>query len=94
MKKIVLGVSIALVILTIAVVLAYKSEQKPKHVLPDGITEGEVIKCAATGKVFKIMDGTKRYYSWNAYVKDGQPQYTNKPCPVVSALANGPDMPE
>lgn len=94
MKKVIIGVAIVLTILAVALLFAPAPEQKPKHVLPDGVVEGEVIRCSATGKVFKIMDGTKRYYSWNAYVRDGKPAYTNKPCSIVSALVDGPDMPE
>lgn len=93
MKKVIIGIAVVLTILAVAVLLM-PSEQKPKHVLPEGVVEGEVIRCSATGKVFKIMNGAKRYYSWNAYVRDGKPAYTNKPCPVVSALVEGPDMPE
>lgn len=90
MKKVIIGIAIVIVILAVASL--YTSA--PEHTLPDGVVEGEVIRCSATGKVFKIMNGTKRYYSWNAYVRDGKPAYTNKPCPVVSALVDGPDMPE
>lgn len=88
MHRVILGAVIAVVAIAIYI------HWSPKYVLPESVHEGDVIKCSATGKVFRISGGKKRYYSWVAYVHDGKPAYTVMPCSTVSAIPDGADMPE
>lgn len=61
--------------------------------LPDGVANGDVIRCAATGGIYKIENGTKRWYpNMEIYTKHGQPEYKSANCAVVSNIPAGPHM--
>lgn len=86
--KVILAIALVVIIALTSCYFMSKSE----GMVPNGVSNGEVIRCIATGKVFKVENGQKRWYSWDAYVRAGKPKFVEKNCSIVSALPNGPDM--
>ena len=86
-KKLLAAICIVAIVMIVACCM-----QSSEHMLPHDVKNGEVIRCYATGKVFKVEHGKKRWYSWDAYVAAGKPRFVMKNCSSVSAIPDGPDM--
>lgn len=81
--------ALALVIIVVLIVHFYNNSPPP---LPAGVANGDIIRCAATGRIYSIENNTKRWYSTDVYDKLGRPQYKSANCATVSNIPIGPDM--
>lgn len=61
--------------------------------LPAGIAEGDVIRCTATGGIYKIVNGKKQWYPspavWGKY---GNPGFKDVDCGAVNSIPDGPNF--
>ncbi len=85
MNKLVLAVVIIIIIIIIVIVVAM-----PK--LPKGVSNGDNVTCEGLGKYYKIENGKKRWYVWEAWVKAGQPTLKYISCADLNSIPTGPDM--
>lgn len=85
---------LSIICVSLIALVAYHFWPSSEGMLPNDVTNGEVIRCFATGKVFMIEKGHKRWYSWKAYTFAGKPKFVLKNCSTVSAIPDGPDMPD
>lgn len=61
--------------------------------LPAGVSDGDVIRCATTGGIYKVVGCKKQWYPNPAvYTKYGNPAFRNIPCGDVDAIINGPNF--
>lgn len=61
--------------------------------LPAGIADGDIIRCATTGGIYKVVGCKKQWYpNPTIYAKYGNPAFKNVDCAKVDAIANGPSF--
>lgn len=64
----------------------------PPRLLPDGINNGMIVHCPATGGIYKVENNAKRWYSLNAYIAAGNPPSVDVACATIDAIPSGPNM--
>lgn len=60
--------------------------------LPFGLYNNEVVRCAQTGRIYKIENNQIRRYLPAAYVRDGRPVYRDVNCQLLNSVSIGPSM--
>ncbi len=88
MKKLAIAAIVVIIIIIIVVLAMYM--QTPT--LPAGVSEGDNITCEGRGKFYKVQDGKKRWYSFDAYNKAGTPTLKFVTCTVLDSIPDGADM--
>jgi hypothetical protein len=86
MNKLILAVIIIIIIIIIVAVAV------SMNMLPEGLKEGDVVACHGSPAIFKIENGKKRFYSWNAYAAAGQPVPKRISCAGLDRVPKGADM--
>ncbi len=88
MNKLAIAAIIVIIIIIIVVIVALM--QTPA--LPAGVSEGDNITCEGRGKFYKVQNGKKRWYSFDAYNKAGTPTLKFVTCTVLDSIPTGEDM--
>jgi hypothetical protein len=88
MSRIIIAIIIIIIIIIIVAVVGSLMGSK----LPAGVVEGDNIECPGGGKFYKIENGKKRWYSWDAFVKYGQPQRKVISCDALNSIPEGANM--
>ncbi len=60
--------------------------------LPAGVNEGDVVRCATTGAIYKIEGGKKRHYTASVYTSWGRPPARNIDCALIDSIPIGNPM--
>lgn len=68
------------------------SEWQGTNPLPEGITNGMVIRDTSTNAKYRIEDYAKRYYSEFIYKTWGEPTFVNVTSATAGAIRDGPAM--
>ncbi len=59
--------------------------------LPPGFFNGNVIRCAVDGAIYRLEDNRRRWYpNPTVYAKYGRPPYTNVDCNIIDSIVPGP----
>lgn len=64
------------------------SSQPTSQAFPDG----SVLRCEATGAIYRVEAGMLRHFDWNGYVAAGQPQFTHVDCGTLASMPQGADI--
>ncbi len=81
---------IAVIIIIIIIIIVAVAWMMPS--LPPGINNGDVVICPSNSAIYKIDNGKKRWYSWEAYAGAGQPARKTVACDALDKIPNGPNM--
>lgn len=88
MYKLILALIIIIIIIIIVVVAV-----KMYSALPDGVVNGDTIKCATAAPIYKVENNQKRWYpNPTIYSKYGSPAAKVLSCDAINKIPNGPNM--
>jgi hypothetical protein len=80
---------IAVALVVIAVIYYVMNKSEP---LPTWAPDGAVVRCPVDGGVYKISDGKKRYFSYEAWGAVGYPDAKDVDCMALAAMPTGSPM--
>ena len=83
MNKLIIAVIIIIIIIIIVAVVA------SMPMLPAGVSNGDNVTCPGTDKFYKIEGNKKRWYTWDGYVKAGQPALKHIDCGTLNKITEG-----
>jgi len=86
MYEIIIG---GVLITIILIVIIYMMVRSP---YPAGLTEGTIIRCEATGGIYKLEGGKKRWFDAGPYTSAGLPPWKAVACNVVDSIKDGVAM--
>lgn len=63
-----------------------------QSLLPNGLTNNQVVRCDSDGAIYKIDNNTLRHYTPTGYAANGSPPYTNFDCSTLYKIPRGSDI--